>query len=127
MLLGDGVADRVREIDRRRAGLDRGTADLRHERRVRAGRVLARELDLVNAPHDVGEREASLLDDFGRLESELELHVDGARREEDVDARAAASDGESLDGGVEVFPARSCERRDGRTRDGGTDGSDALE
>ena len=46
---GKHVADRVREVDRRRAGLDGGTADGGDERGVGAGCVLARELDLVDA------------------------------------------------------------------------------
>ena len=115
------------QVDRRRAGLDRRAADLGDERRVGAGRVLACELDLVDAAVDVGDRLARLLDDLLGLEAELELHVDRARREDDVDARAAARDGECLDGGVEVLAARPRERRDGGSAHGRCDCAHAFE
>ena len=53
-----------------------------------------------------------MLDDLLGLEPELELHVDRARREDDVHA-CARCDGERLDGGVEVLVSRPRERRDG--------------
>ena len=55
VLVGEGVADRVGKVDRRRSRLDRGAAHLGDERRVGAGRVLAGELDLVDATVDVGD------------------------------------------------------------------------
>ena len=52
MLVGQRVADRVRKVDDRRTGLDHGPAHLGDERGVGASRVLARELDLVDAMRD---------------------------------------------------------------------------
>ena len=102
---GKRVADGVGEVDRRRAGLDRGARDLRDEGGIGAGRVLAAELDLVDAPDDVRDGASGLLDDLGRLEPELVLHVDRARPEDDVDARPPARVRERLDGGVEILLA----------------------
>ena len=56
VLRGQRVADRVGQVDDRRARLDRDAADLRGERRVGAGRVLARELDLVDERGRVADR-----------------------------------------------------------------------
>ena len=94
---------------------------------IGAGRVLAGELDLVDATVDVGDRVARLLDDLVGLEPELELHVDRARREHDVDARTAARDGECLDRSVEVLVARSRERGDGGSAHGRCDGAHTFE
>src|SRR5581483_7015996 len=101
--------DRVGEVDRRRAGGDRRATDARDELGLRTRRVLARELDLVDAARRVLDGPGGLLDDLVRLEPELLRHVQGARREEDVDAGARGS-GERLDCGVEVLPARAGER-----------------
>ena len=52
---GKRVAGRVRQVDHVGAGFDRPAADLRDEGRVGAGRVLAGELDLVDAARGVGD------------------------------------------------------------------------
>jgi hypothetical protein len=95
-------ADGVGEVDDRRAGFDRNPADLGDEGGIGAGRVLARELDLVDDRRGVRNRPAGLLQDLLRLEAELLLHVERARREKDVDARAAGAR-QRLGCGVEVF------------------------
>ena len=127
VLVGERVPHGVRQVDRRRAGSDCRAADLGDERGVGAGRVLARELDLVDAAVDVGDRLARLVHHLLGLEPELELHVDRARREHDVHARPAARDGECLDGGIEVVAARPRERRDGGSAHGRCDCAHAFE
>ena len=123
---GQCVADRVRQVDDRCAGLDRGPADLRGEGRIGTGCVLARELDLVDHRGCVFDRPAGVLHDLLRLEAELLLHVERARCEEDVDARAAGAR-ERLRGGIEVCQHGPCERGDGRPPDRPCDRADAFE
>ena len=120
------VADRVRQVDDRRARLDRDAADARGERRVGAGRVLAGELDLVGERRRVSDGPACLLHDLLRLEAELLLHVKRARREKDVNAGAARV-GESLGCGVDIGLHRADERGDGWAGDRARDGADAFE
>ena len=127
MLVGQGVPDRVGQVDGGRAGLDGGRAHLCHERGIRARRVLARELDLVDPRRDVPDCPARLLEHLGRLQPELALHVDRARREEDVDARPATRSRERLDGCVEVLGARPGERCDRGTAYRLADCANALE
>ena len=110
------VADRVGQVDRRGAGRDRLAADSSQEDRVGARRVLGRELHLVGPSGRVGDCEADLLDDLVGLEPELALHVQGARCDEDVDARASRAR-HRLDRRVDVLAARAGKRGDGRTVD----------
>jgi len=64
--------------------------------------------------------------DLGGLEPELALHVNRARREEEMDSRAARAR-ERLARGVDVLALRARERGDGRGGDTRRDGADALE
>src|SRR5439155_23716620 len=66
------------------------------------------------------------LDDLLRLEPELLLHVESARRDEDVEPRAARA-GERLGRGVDVLRPRAGERGDGGPGDGGGHRARALE
>ena len=127
VLLGQRVADGVGKVDRRRSGLDGDAGHLCHESRVGAGCVLAAELDLVDASHDVRDRSPSLLDDLGRLEPELVLHVDRTRCEDDVNSGSSTGTRECLDRRVEILGSRSCERRDRGPGHRCADGADALE
>ena len=126
VLLGQAVADRVREVDRRRAGARGLAAHLGHEVGVGARRVLAGELDLVGEAARVGDGPARLLDHLGGLHPELALHVDRAGGEEDVDARPLRV-GKGLGGGVDVLFPRPGEASDGGTLDCGGDCADAFE
>ena len=90
VLLGQGVADRVRQVDRGRAGPDRLAADEREELELGARRVLGRELDLVGALGRVAHRPSDAFENLAGLELELALHVHGARRDEDMDPGAAS-------------------------------------
>src|SRR5207245_4240778 len=107
-------ADGVGKVDDRGAGPDRRPADLGDELGVGTGRVLARELDLVDALTGVAHRPVGVLNDLGGLELELLLHVDGARREEDV-AAGAPRVAERLCSGLDVLLAGAAERCDGGT------------
>ena len=112
---GQRVADRVRQVDDRCAGLDRGRGR-RSARKSGSERVAssARELDLVDAPARRAPRAPRACSThLGRREAELPLHVDRARRDEDVKPRAARLR-ERLDGRVDVLGARAGERRDAR-------------
>ena len=96
------------------------------EVRVRTGRVLGRELDLVDAAPGVSDRGHGLLEHLGRLEVELSFHVDRARGDNDVETGASCV-GERFDGRVDVLERGAGERGDGGVLDGLGDGPDAFE
>ena len=120
-----GIADGVRQVDDGRAVLDGGVDDLNQEIGIRAGRVLAGELDVAGILLGV-------LDHFCRARQhlfgrhfELILHVERRRGEENVDARV----GSILDGfpcAVNVLLRRAGERGDGAVAHRLRDGLDAL-
>ena len=126
VLGGQHVADRVGEVDRRRAGLDGGAADRGDELRIGARGVLARELDLVHGRAGALDRRRCVRHDLVRAEAKLLLHVQRARREEDVCPRARRVE-ERGRGGVDVAGARAAEGGDGDVLHGARDGLDALE
>lgn len=102
ILLRDGVADGVRNIDCRRAGRNGPFDNLAQKIELRAGRVFRREFDIrtiVDGPFDHLDRLANDLL-LGHLE--LVLPVDGAGRQKDVDPRLLGSF-ECLPGAVDVF------------------------
>ena len=126
VLGGQHVADGVREVDRRRTGLHGGAADGGDERGIGAGRVLAGELDLVDARAGALDRGRRTRDDLVGAEAKLLLHVQRAGREEDVRSRARCV-GECGRRGVDVRVARAAERGDSDLLHGACDRSDALE
>ena len=85
---GRGVADGVGQVDRRRAGLDRGLHDLLQELHLRAAGVLGGELDVVGVLPRLLDRLDGQLDDLFLALAQLVLAVDLAGGAEDVDARA---------------------------------------
>ena len=101
-------------------------ADLGEERRFRAGGVLGRELDLVGVLGCGADARSHALEHLRRLEPQLARHVQRARRDEDVDPRAACA-GEGIGGGFEVVRLRACERGDGRAGHRAGDRLHALE
>jgi len=119
-------ADGVGQVDHVGAGRHRRRADARDERRVRAGGVLAGELDLVGLGAGVRHGPAGMLDDLLGRQPELLLHVDRARGEEDVQPRASRVL-ECGGSGVDVLAAGAAERGDGGPADGLGDGADAPE
>ena len=81
------IADGVRQIDRRCAGVDDGFNDAAEERDLAAGSVLAGEFDVVGI--GLGELDAfhRFFDDLIRRHLELVFHMDRASRDENMDAR----------------------------------------
>ena len=82
-----GVADRIRNVDRRRALLDHRLEHAAEEIEIRAAGVLGRELDvragvLAREAH----RELRLLEHLVRRHAQLLLHVQRAGGDEGVDA-----------------------------------------
>ena len=119
-------ADGVRQVDDRRSRRDRLAARSREERAVRPRRVLGRELDLVGVLGGVCDRPGDPLQHLRRSQPELALHVQRARRDEDVDAAARCAC-ERLGSGVDVAFGRSGKRCHGGARHRVDDCGDALE
>mmetsp|Transcript_17305 Transcript_17305/g.44762 ORF Transcript_17305/g.44762 Transcript_17305/m.44762 type:complete len:519 (-) Transcript_17305:21-1577(-) len=86
VLGGHGVPDRVGDVERRRARLRHRVAQLDEEVRVRAPRILRRELDVVAHRLGVLHGRDCALDALGARDVELVLEVDVRRGEERVDA-----------------------------------------
>jgi hypothetical protein len=124
-LVRRGVAHRVGQVDRRRAGLDDGFDDAAQELEIAARGVLGRELDV----RGVLAREADGFD--RRLEAlvarhaQLGLEVEVRGRDERVDAAL----GRRLDGpgrALEVGAVAARQARDHGTADLGGDGAHRL-
>jgi hypothetical protein len=114
--LGDGVADRVGDVDRRRALGDDGLEDAVEELRIGAIAVLGRELDVAAEVARKPRRQPRLLEDLLARHAELFLHVQIARRQEDVDARRLAAL-QRLGGARDVAVVGARERADRRGAD----------
>jgi hypothetical protein len=126
VLVRQAVPHRVREVDDRRARLDRAAADSGDEAGVGAGRVLARELDLVGFTGGVADGGGRELEDLGGRQPKLPFHVQWARRDDEVQARAVGRL-QRLGRGVHVGPRRAAERGDGRASHGFADRLDPGE
>ena len=127
VLRGHGVADGVGDVDRRRAGLDRRLDDLAEEVELGAGGVLGGELDVVAVALGPAARSStarSMIFVAGHLE--LELAVDRAGGQEDVDPRRLGVL-ERLPGAVDVALVAAGQAADGRAGDLGGDRADRLE
>ena len=111
VLLRRRVADGIGDVDRRGAGGQRGAHDLCHELRAGARGVLAGEFDVRDLRPGVGNSIAGLLDDLLGRHAELVLHVEVARRDEDMEA-GTLSVLEGLPRRVDVALLRAIERRD---------------
>ena len=85
-LAGDGVADRVGDVDRARAGVDTGLEDITHVVEVGAGGVLRRELDVLAVAARMPDRLHGRLHHLGPRLAQLVLEVDVGGRDERVDA-----------------------------------------
>jgi hypothetical protein len=120
------VADGVRQVHGRRAGRDDGVDHVDEEGSIRAGRILGRELDLVDALRRVGDRPAGRLQHLVGRQAELALHVQRAGREHDVDSTARRA-GERCCGGVDVLGDRARERANGGAGNGVRHRSDTGE
>ena len=82
-----GVADRVRDVQRRGPGLHRLLDDFGQEVQFRPGGVFRRELHVLDQIAGAADALDGPADDLLRRHLELELAVDGTRGQEDVDAR----------------------------------------
>ena len=91
-LLRRGVADGVGHIQRRRARGDGSGVAMGQKCPVGAGGVLGGKLDVIAIALGVGDHLADAVDDLLARHLELVLHVDVARREEDMDAGVVGLD-----------------------------------
>ena len=110
----DGVPDRVRDVDRGRAGLDDRLVDPEQEVRVRPRRVLGAELDLDVPPEGLPpERDPAdrLRERRLAIDAELVLEMDVTRGDEDVQVRPLR-DLDRLDRALRVPVTTTRERRD---------------
>ncbi len=113
-LLGDGVADGVRDVERRGPGLDRLGQDHVQELRVGAPGVLGREFHVVAERPGISHHLGDALDDLLPVHLELVLHVDVGGGQEGVDAGMGGAL-DRLPGLVDVAPTGA--RQPGNDRD----------
>ena len=114
-LVGDGVADRVGDVDGGGAGVDHGLEDAQQELRVGPGGVLGAELDLRVGAQGL----AAVANPAGRLherllavEVQLVHEVDVAGGDEDVQVRPLG-DADGLHGALRIAVAAASQGRHG--------------
>ena len=120
------VADGVREVHGRRAGLDHRGHDRAEVVEVAPRRVLGRELHVVDVPPRAGDRAGRGLESLAARHVELVREVEVRRGDERVEARPGAAV-ERLERAVHVRVHGARERGDNGTADGLRDGADARE
>ena len=113
VLVRHRVADRVGDVDRGRALVDRDLAHLGGELEVGPGGVHGRELDVVDVLLGVGHRRAGLALDVLARGLQLVLDVDVGGRDERVDARPLGVL-DRIPGGVDVGHVRPGQAGDDR-------------
>ena len=127
VLRGRGVADGVGDVDRRRAGVDGRLDDLGRGSRARCGRRPRARTRCRRSSRLARFTPATArLDDLLLGHLQLELAVDGAGGQEDVDARLCGVL-EGLPGAVDVAVVAAGQAADGRAGDLGGDRADRLE
>ncbi len=87
VLIGRGVADGIRDVDRRRPALDGDLEHLRGERRIRAGGIHRAELHVVDEALGLRDGRLGALEHVVARVAHLVLDVDVARGDERVDPR----------------------------------------
>jgi len=97
--LGRGIADGVREINRRGAGLDGGLGDLFQEIEFGAAGIFGGEFDIAGVGQGLFNRLDADADDFFLALAEFEIAMDFGGGAEDVNARALGA----LDGFAGAF------------------------
>ena len=125
----DRVADRVRDVDGARAGVDDRLVDAEQVVDVGPAGVLGRELDLGVGPElapPVADPLDGLLERLVAVEPELVLEVDVARGDEHVEV-GPLGDPDRLDGPLRVAVAAAGERGDGHALRLAGDPLDRLE
>jgi hypothetical protein len=123
---GDGIADGVGDVDRRRPGLDRRRDDLAEEVDLGPSGVFGAELDVVADRLRAADALDGPPDDLGAGHLELVFTVDRRRGEEDVDPRRLRVL-EGLPGPIDVAVVTPGEAADGGPGHFGRDGPDGLE
>ena len=108
-----GVADRVGNVDRRRAGPDGRLDDFAQKIELGARGVLGRELDVVAVAGRPADAVHGPIDDFLFVHLELELAMDGAGGQKDVDARGIAV-AQGFPGAIDVFVVAAGQPADDR-------------
>ena len=125
-LLGDGVADGVRDVDGRRAGVDALGEHAVDVIEVGAGGVHRRELDVGAVPGGAGDHGAGHLQHGLLVLLELVHDVDVRAGEEDVDARPGGVL-DRIPAGVDVSRHRPCQPGDDGTAHLLRDSGDGFE
>ena len=120
------VAHGVGEVDRLRPGIDRDLHGLAQEVELRAGRVLAAELDVLDLPARARDRVVDAAECLVPVDLELALEVQVRGGEEGVDARVRRVL-ERLGRPVHVGAGRTRQARDDRPLDRLGDLDHALE
>ena len=110
-LLRDGIAHRVRDVDRCRACGDDRFDHLAEILPIAPGRVHRGELHIPRVAAGMGDRRDGLFEDLGARLPELVFKVDVRRRDEGVDP-GRGRPGDRLPGAVDVGRIRPGERRD---------------
>ena len=126
VLARHGVADGVGDVDRRGAGFDDALDDLGEEVELGAGGVFRRELDVVADGLGALDALDGPADDLVLGHLELELAMDGAGGQEDVDARPRRI-AERCPGAVDVVGVAAGQAADDRALDLAGDGLHRLE
>src|SRR5207248_5993452 len=90
-LCGNGVADRIRNVQSSCAGLDHRFKHLEKKLGLSAGRVFRREFDVIAKRACQADRFSSLVDALLARDSQLVLQVDVRSREKHVYARTYRS------------------------------------
>ena len=103
ILVGNGVADRVGDVDRARAGLDRRFDRAAEEIMIGARSVLGRPFHVVDEAPRIGDAFDHRLQHLLRRFLELVLHVQRRGRNEGMDA-AIGGGAQRLDAAVDVGP-----------------------
>ena len=121
------VADRVGQVDRRRAGVDRRLGDLAEEREVAARRILRRELHVVAIRRARGRRPTRPARGTARAaDAQLVFEVNVGGGEEDVNARARRLR-QRRPGAIDVRRDRAGQAGDDRPPHGAGNGAHRLE
>ena len=116
ILIRDGVADGIRDIDRPRTGLDHRLEDTAQEINVRAAGIFGGKLDIVRVFACPANRLDRLRNHLVGRHAQLLFHVDRRRGNKGMDA-AGIRRADRLTGTPDVVFVGACQRTDGRTLD----------
>ena len=112
VLEGDGVADRIRDVDRGGAGIDDRLDHLGQKRQPRPHGVLAGELHVGGIGRGPLDRLDGRCQHLGRLHLQLVLHVDVGGGDKGVDAPLVPGILQRLPGPVDILVAGAAQTGD---------------